>query len=311
MARARLISRSLSTSQRFAALHDEIPKLAEFAQVLYMLLITHSDDHGREAGDPFTVKHAVMPTSPRRISAIETALAAMHNVGLVVWYEVDGRKWLQIQDFDEHQSGLHKRTGSHLPEPPGNSGMFPLKRTEQKRTEEKGTEGSLPDGFVRWYAGYPKKKARADALKAWGQVAPDEELVATMIAAVAAQSQTREWTKEKGEFVPLPASWLRGRRWDDVEAVGLVVEPAPVGPPDIWQQALERIQSRIGHSAYVRHFQGSILVSDNGDGVTVQVAHESDVAWIEKHYRTVVQEALAELDRPDVGFRLVAKGSTA
>ena len=97
MAKGRLVVRSLSTSRKFAALHREAPKLAEFAQVLYMLLIVHSDDHGREAADPFTVKHAVVPTSPRKERAVEGALAALHNVGLISWYEVDGRKLLQIR----------------------------------------------------------------------------------------------------------------------------------------------------------------------------------------------------------------------
>ena len=124
MARGRMVSKSLSTSQRFAALHDEIPRLAEFAQVLYMLLITHSDDYGRQAGDVFTVKHAVLPTSPRRIPAVESALSALHRVGLIAWYEADGRKWIQVVGADEHQGGLHKRTQSMVPAPPSTEGVL-------------------------------------------------------------------------------------------------------------------------------------------------------------------------------------------
>jgi hypothetical protein len=36
-----------------------------------------------------------------------------------------------------------------------------------------------------------------------------------MLAAVAAQATTEQWRKDDGQFIPLPASWLNGRRWED------------------------------------------------------------------------------------------------
>jgi hypothetical protein len=140
MARARMLARSLSTSQRYANLHDIAGKLAEFCQALYPLLVAHADDFGRQAGDVFTVKHAVCPTSPRRLEDVERALAALHQVNLIAWYEVDGRKCIEIVDFARYQVGLHKRTKSHFPEPAGDSGKFPEIPSEEKRTEEKRTE---------------------------------------------------------------------------------------------------------------------------------------------------------------------------
>ena len=124
MARGRMIARSLSTSQKFAALQDATV-LSEFAQVLYMLLIVHSDDYGRGPGDTFTVKHLIVPTTCRPLSDVDIALAAMNTVGLIHWYAVGGRKFIQIQDFDTHQCGLHKRTQSKFPEAPGGSGEIP------------------------------------------------------------------------------------------------------------------------------------------------------------------------------------------
>ena len=218
-----MVSKTLSTSQRFAALHIEIPKLTEFAQVLYMLLLTHSDDFGRQAGDSFTVKHAVVPTSPRRISAIETALAALRKVGLIAWYEVDGRKLIQIQDFDAYQTGLHKRTSSKYPEFPGTAGNVPPKRTEQKGREVNPTEGSLDVSFARWWDAYPKKQARGMAEHVWVNLAPDATLVSVLIAAVEAQKQWPQWQKNGGTYIPKPDRWLRDQCWLD--------EPPEVAPP--------------------------------------------------------------------------------
>jgi hypothetical protein len=139
-----MISRSLSISEKRAHLQDTAGRLAEFCQALYPLLVVHSDDHGRHVGDAFTVKHQIDPTSRRSYDEFAKALLHLHEVGLIIWYEHDGRKYYQIREFDAHQSGLHKRTPSRLPEPPKASGTFreipsELKRTE---TEQKGTEGT-------------------------------------------------------------------------------------------------------------------------------------------------------------------------
>jgi hypothetical protein len=143
-----MLSKSLSTSERRARLHDVLGpacpecggSLAEFAQALYPLLVAHADDFGREAGDLFTVKHAVDPSTPRTTHDLRRALQALADVQLIRWYVVEGRNVIEIVAFEEHQTGLHKRTRSKFPEDPGTSEKFPPNRTELKGTEQKGTE---------------------------------------------------------------------------------------------------------------------------------------------------------------------------
>lgn len=153
MARGRILAKSLSTSRRYADLHAIAGPLAEFCQSMYPLLVAHSDDFGRLSGDVFTIKHVVVPTSPRPETDLTTALTALNRAHLICWYSAKGRKWIQIQQFDEHQTGLHKRTISAIPPPPrgkvpespGNSGSrarAEQNRTEQKGREQKGTEGN-------------------------------------------------------------------------------------------------------------------------------------------------------------------------
>lgn len=138
MARGRMISKSLSTSEKRARLHDVAGRLAEFCQGLYPLMVVHTDDFGRHAGDPFTVKHVIDPTSRRSYDEFARALQHLHEVGLIVWYDCDGRKFFQITDFDPHQPGLHKRTKSKIPEPPAVSATF-----REIPSEENGTEQEL------------------------------------------------------------------------------------------------------------------------------------------------------------------------
>lgn len=83
-------------------------------------------------------------------------------------------------------------------------------------SSSKNTPNPSP-GFAEFWAAYPRKDAKADALKAWAKLKPDEPLRSAMHAALTAQRESEGWRKERGRFIPLPASWLNGRRWEDGE----------------------------------------------------------------------------------------------
>ena len=69
--------------------------------------------------------------------------------------------------------------------------------------------------FEGWYVEYPKKKNRGDAEKAWKTLNPDVNLFQEMVTAVKAQKQQHDWKKEKGRYIPYPATWLRNKGWED------------------------------------------------------------------------------------------------
>lgn len=71
------------------------------------------------------------------------------------------------------------------------------------------------EGFDRFYRLYPRKQKRPSAESAWKKIKPDAELRETIIAALGRHCLRPDWIKEKGQFVPLPASWLNGRCWED------------------------------------------------------------------------------------------------
>ncbi len=142
MARGRMISKSLSTSEKFASLTDAAGPLAEFCQLLYPLIVAHADDFGRLQGDTFTIKHMCFPSSPRSVDDFSAALAYLNHSGMIARYEVDGKRYLQIENFDQHQTGLYKRTASKFPEITGSSRKVTELPAQENLTEEKGTEGN-------------------------------------------------------------------------------------------------------------------------------------------------------------------------
>lgn len=67
--------------------------------------------------------------------------------------------------------------------------------------------------FEEFWAMYPRKEAKKDAFKAWMQLKEKEKLLAVN----AIQNHIKHWELKGTEktFIPLPASWIRGWRWED------------------------------------------------------------------------------------------------
>lgn len=69
--------------------------------------------------------------------------------------------------------------------------------------------------FERFWDVYPKKRAKKDALKAWEQLSPSQNLVERMIQALDWQKKQDDWLRDGGQYIPFPATWIRGMRWED------------------------------------------------------------------------------------------------
>ena len=71
------------------------------------------------------------------------------------------------------------------------------------------------DGFALFWQEYPRKAAKAAALKAWQKLNPSPELFERILAHVRDHKRSPDWLKDGGQFVPHPATFLNGRRWED------------------------------------------------------------------------------------------------
>ena len=67
-------------------------------------------------------------------------------------------------------------------------------------------------GSDEFWEKYPRKTAKAKAKAAWGKLKPPPELLSVILLAVENQKAWRQWVEG---FVPHPATWLNGRRWED------------------------------------------------------------------------------------------------
>jgi hypothetical protein len=80
-----------------------------------------------------------------------------------------------------------------------------------------------PHDFLVFWSAYPKRKGKAEAFKAWGKVKARPP-VEVLLPEIAKQSKTEQWTKDGGQFIPMPATWINNRRWEDESALILTPE---------------------------------------------------------------------------------------
>jgi len=89
---------------------------------------------------------------------------------------------------------------------------------------------SEPTDFADFWDHYPNHKGKEAALKAWRKLNPDTNLIGVMASALAWHRRQPQWTKDRGQFVPMLSTWINGRRWED--------EPFEVPQPRVssdWQ----------------------------------------------------------------------------
>ena len=71
------------------------------------------------------------------------------------------------------------------------------------------------DGFDQFWDSYPKKVGKLAALKVWKKIGPTADMQARIVSAIRAQRYCEQWTKDGGQYIPHPATWLNQGRWDD------------------------------------------------------------------------------------------------
>ncbi len=109
----------------------------------------------------------------------------------------------------------------------------PTTQSHSQKKPPKPPKGVEPPGFEEFYAAYPKKQAREKAAEAFAKVTVP---LATLLEALTWQREQETWKKDGGKYVPMPATWLNGKRWNDQP-------PMTDDEPD-WKQSRSGIEGR-------------------------------------------------------------------
>ena len=142
-------------------------------------------------------------------------------------------------------------TLSEKPHSPTEETPFPNENTPLNRTVNK--PSLIPPGFEQFWKLYPRRVAKADAMKAYAKVmkGPDAPTVDRLLEAVTRYAKAQTDPK----YVAYPATWLRQGRWEDEQeapaaapkprdstldnAYGIIAPFAHLGKS--WEECLEAI----------------------------------------------------------------------
>lgn len=84
-----------------------------------------------------------------------------------------------------------------------------------QQLQEKSVKTLWEEQFKEFYKNYPKKVKKQDVKKWFKKNKPSSELFSSMMSSLEQFRGSKDWLKEKGQFIPYPSTWLNQRRWED------------------------------------------------------------------------------------------------
>jgi len=223
----RIIKESICTS-------ENIDQLSSFQETVFYRLLVNCDDYGCFDARVKVVASRLFPLKVIRPAEIVKALNRLAETGLIILYEAKGKPYLKVVKWADHQRvrvSKHKypmpedgTACGELPQVAASCGeMRPESNPIQSEsnpnpnpnpTRERG-ETDSNDQFDRFWERYPNKVAKQDALKAWKKIRMNGELFKEIMSGLDRWLASDEWYRDNGRFIPHPATWLNGQRWND------------------------------------------------------------------------------------------------
>ena len=215
----RIIKESICTS-------EDLDKLSPMAEILFYRLIVKADDYGAYYGNVAIVKSNCFPLKSDDITCDQVSewMQELVSAGLIDTYKADGRDYIQLHKWKNHQQIRAKKRkfpepaiignqmisdDSKCPRNPIQSNTNP--NTNPTRTRAR--EDEQDDGFTAFWNAYPRKsgdirQAYMAYLHALDTGATPEKLIEAINA------QTDGVSPEDLHFLPSAEKWLRNRGWE-------------------------------------------------------------------------------------------------
>lgn len=151
------------------------------------------------------------------LEAVNSKVVTASNAGKASARAKALKKQQELNDRSTSVDDPLQRNGNH-------------KDTDTDTDTDKNKNNTPPmvdDLFPKFWKMYPNKKGKAAAEKAWKKLKVTADLFGQIAEGLAAQVVCEAWVKDAGQFIPHPATWLNGKRWEDEVKVASNVHPFP------------------------------------------------------------------------------------
>ena len=192
-----------------------IDKPETVSTFLILLLMANWEDEEHQG---VLVRRGQLLTTYKRIGAIagltekqlRTAMMHLEKTGEITKKTAGKRQLITIEKYELYQGDTSEKGRI-------TAGKGQEKADSTNYIRNKEIKKYIYMRFEDFWKLYPKKKGKESAKKAWEKLNPSDELVETILSAVQKQASSSDWTKDGGQFIPYPATWLNGHRWEDEE----------------------------------------------------------------------------------------------
>jgi len=118
--------------------------------------------------------------------------------------------------------------------------------------------------FPHFWNLYPRKLDKQAAMAAWRKLKPSPELTSNILARLQSFIDV-DWATTEPQFIPYPASWLNGARWEDeIPAVGVRLSPANAHLIQRIAQLREQEDEEVRNSRIANDDQRALAGTVNG-----------------------------------------------
>ena len=132
------------------------------------------------------------------------------------------QRWRDWKKRQDEMKALETNTVPTLPQRTANAEKE-IENRDREKSKSKNTIAhpgvSVVSDFDAFWSIYPRRVGKGAARKSFEKAMTKTDLK-TILDAVEAQKQSAQWTRDGGQFIPHPATWLNQERWaDEPEAV--------------------------------------------------------------------------------------------
>ena len=227
---------------------EAVNSLSPKAELFYRRLMSVVDDFGRFDGRDSVIRTACYPIKVDSVKEQEVHEFKDEclRLGLISYYEINGKSFIVLLKSEQPRAQKSK-----YPQPP--EGVKCWRLVSEKKHDETPIWSAYEDngrnmqtyackcehmptpalvpvpvpvpdlrinpptpskGFEEFWNVYPSKVGKQAAEKAWRRSKTRPELQ-VILDAIARQKRGPKWTKDNGQYIPNPATWINQGRWDD------------------------------------------------------------------------------------------------
>lgn len=143
---------------------------------------------------------------------IRTSLERLEEYEILTIKTTNKYSIYTIVNYNNYQDLEDETTSTSTNKRPTNDQQTTTKQEHKHINTNTTTLSEYSDEFELFWKAYPKKVGKGGAYQSWKKQKPS---VDNVLNALRWQTRTPSWTKENGQFVPNPATYINQRRWED------------------------------------------------------------------------------------------------